>query len=273
MFLRHLKHDLLFGKNMFIALGISIVIAAVAGLIAFHVIEEPQEARNIINISIFLVLGLVLGFVAVHLSQFIEKSMFGDAGYLALTLPITRGRLLISKILAAFVWFNYVLLTVFICMIILQPTQQYDGVGDVIIPPLGMNLIAIYLNLFFVFIFSTNLMLFGLTLHNSVFGKWKVPGFVTSILCLGTVFGYASAAVRMINRHMELVTEYHFHEFLGQQIRTAVTTREPIMGLSVGRLEMFGSHLDLQVAGMGLILGLAAFFATWYLLKRRVSLQ
>lgn len=261
MFLRHLKHDLLFGKNMFIALGISIIGAAAAGLAIFFVMEDPQTAQALINIAVFLVLGLVLGFVAVHLSQFIEKSMFGDSGYLTLTLPVTRGRLLLSKITAAFVWFNYVLLAVFVGMVILQPTQQFENAVGVVLPDLGLNLIAIYINLFFVFIFSVNVMMLGLTLHNSVFGKWKLPGFITAIVGLGTVFAYCAAIIRMINRDTYIVIE----DFM--------QVRRPYLGLEYGRLEMFGSYVDLHIAAMGLILGLAAFFGTWYLLKKRVSLQ
>jgi len=217
---------------------------------------------------------LILGFLAVHISQFIEKSMFGDSGYLALTLPITRGRLLISKFLTAWVWFNFTLAAMFFALTILEETQAtVDASALVVLPSVSVSLIAYYLNLSFVFFFATNVMLFGLTLHNSVFGRWKVPGFITAFLSLGIVIGYSIAAIRLLSRsrvlgEVEVATIVNGFE--------ATVTREElqnIMGLDVGRIPMLGSYLDLYVAVMGLVLGLLAFFATWYLLKKRVSLQ
>lgn len=273
MFIKHLKHDLVFGRAMFFTLGICIILAAVAGRIVFHVMEDKYAARSIINVNAILGIGLVMGFVAVHFSQFIEKSMFGDSGYLALTLPITRLRLIFSKLLATWVWFNFVLAAVFVAIIILEGTQLYDPFADVILPRVSADMIAYYLNMFFMFFFCINLLLFGLTLHNSVFGRWKVPGFIAACLSLGTVIGYSYTAIRLLNRSREIVEVQAVAIVGGEAQIITRSAGQKAMGIGVGRLEMFGSYLDIYLAAIGLALGLLAFFGTLYLLKKRVSLQ
>lgn len=273
MLFKNLKHDLIFGRKMFFSLGIGLVLAAIAGQIAFRAMEDTELARNMINISMMLALGLVCGFVAVHFSQFVEKTLFGDSGYLTLTLPITRGRLLVSKLLACGVWYNFVLAVVVVALMILSGTQSAEDFTVFNIPEISPNLFAYYLNLAFGFFFLINLLLFGLTLHNSVFGRWKVPGFITSILSLTGALGYAIAMVRFMTRERERVTEIGTYILNGMEIQLPSEVWHYTIDLSVGRLPLFDSHFDLYAAATGLLLGAAAFLGTLYLLKKRVSLQ
>lgn len=273
MFSRHLKHDLVFGRTMFISLGVCIILFALAGLVFFHISEDIYTARNAINISTFFAMGLVLGFVAVHFSQFIEKSMFGDSGYLTLTLPISRGRLLFSKLMACWIWYNFVLIAILVAIAILSSTQDPADLMVGVIPPVSLSMITYYINMMFVFFFMTNMLLFGLTLLNSVFGRWKVPGFITAIFCLSTIIGYCVAILRLMNRSREMVMENFTRVVAGETVTTTQMGWQRITGMDVGRLELLGSYVDIYIAAIGLVLGLAAFFGTWYLLKQRVSLQ
>ncbi|MDR0271958.1 MAG: hypothetical protein LBI27_01380 [Clostridiales bacterium] len=257
MFIKHLKHDLLFGRTMFIAMFVFIIVGAIVGRIAFHMAADEYQARSVLDVSVMGSLALILGFLAVHISQFVEKSMFGDSGYLAFTLPVSRGRLLFSKLLTAWVWFDFIIIAIFIALLILEGTYSVEIFREIRVPRVSLDLIPLYLSIAVIFFFSVSVTFFGLTLHNSVFGKWKCPGFFTSTICLGTIFGYSVTAIRLLNRS----------QILGPN------GGEVELGLHVGRIPIFGSYFDLYIAALGLAIGFIAYFATWYLLKKRVSLQ
>jgi hypothetical protein len=142
-----------------------------------------------------------------------------------------------------------------------------------ILPRVSPDMLVFYLNMFFVFFFSVNTMIFGLTLHNSVFGKWKVPGFITACLSLGAIFVYCFAAIRLLGRSREIRELEVFTNHNGVMIPSTRDAWQNVVGLEVGRLPLFDSYIDLYVGAIGLAIGLIAFFATWYLLKNRVSLQ
>lgn len=273
MLLKQLKHDMVFGKTMFFALGLGIVAAAIGGLIAFNIMEDEHVARQVINYSAFMVMGLTFGFVAVHISQFIEKSMYSDAGYLTFTLPVTRGQLLVSKLLSAFAWLHFILVAVFIGLVILQGTHTIEYEAGILLPRVGVGLFAMYINVSIMYFFGISVMLFGLTLHNSVFGRWKIPGFFTAVLCLGTVIAYSVSAIRLLNRSRESAMIYAVRMVGGEAVIYQRSTWQQTISLDVGRLAVGNSYIDLYIGAVGVGVGALAFIGTLYLLNKRVSLQ
>lgn len=262
MLFKQLKHDLLFGRTMFVSLGIFIVCAAVTGQFFYRVIGVRYIAYAMLNICVLLTMGVVIGFVTIHLSQFIDKSMYGDSGHLTLTLPVPRGRLLVSKLIAAWLWFNFLLLAVLVGIFILRNTSHNLNMSR-LLPDFSPALLTYYLNMTFAFFFLVNLLFFGRTLNNSVFAGIKIPNFFTAILCLVVAFGYFAAVIRLYLRNVA-------HVMLGSWI---ILFERILFDLYSGRLPLLGSHFYVYTAAIGLILGLAAFAGTWYLLEKKVSLQ
>jgi len=108
-----IKHDLNYGKKPFLLMaGIAFVLLLVAGVgLVFNL--SSLGVIYIVLSSILLLVMLVMTPVLIFNGY--KKSLFETHGYLFLTLPVSRNKLLLSKTLGGLIWFNLnALLSIFL---------------------------------------------------------------------------------------------------------------------------------------------------------------
>jgi hypothetical protein len=209
--------------------------------------------------------------------QFFNKNFFSESGHLMLTLPVGRFGLLISKVLISIIWFNFMLAVAAVSISLMwntavaatpHRTNIFDGVGAMELQMLmEANVLAF---------FAITLLFFCMAFARSTFMGKRVHGVVAGVV--GLVYGwlYFWAHMAMGRRSMEMVT----NEFVTYDGRVAIwNTYMPKVGLQYGRISLYEfdtgavMYLDIFQIGLVLVMGIAAIVATYYPLKRRVSLK
>jgi len=188
MFFKQIKYDLLFSRDAFLGMGgLLIGVAVVMSLITWQLGTAGFFGSVAFGVPFSMVItGVFVAFV-IQLVSFYKKSLFENSGYLMLTIPVDRASLLISKIVAALFWVNYMALVGLIMMAIIA--MGFDGINfnfsmsnvsarvifQVVEGFIGMN--------FFPLLIIT-VTYFGITLKNSVIGGFRVNGLVAGFVCI-----------------------------------------------------------------------------------------
>jgi len=252
MFIKQLKNDLLFSRDAFFGMGALLLGVALIIRIAdanFDIIESIP----FLEVMIFLILGVSITtvvFASIYqLFTFYRRNFFGNSGYLMLTLPVSRGVQLASKLIVSLIWINFMLLVGIAMVWIITfnvgtPEQEFVVVSFASYGArLAFELIIAFvvMNLFFLLIMATTYL--GITLANSTIGRWRIHGIaagIVSILYLVLTFVAMYGVVRL---------------FTSAGI-TVIGTLEAV--LNFGTLGVFAT---------------GAIAATYYLLKNRVDLR
>jgi len=283
MFIKTLKYDFLFSRAAFISMAAAVV--ALAAILRFTVLS-PQPGNDNIMGTVFVVVIMLCGVLSVvQVMQFFHKNFFDDTGYLMLTLPQHRFYLLASKVIVSFVWLNFMMLAAVSAAAILSASRfSLSGIVNTVNPRTTTGLLNITsvleVNLIAMFIILSLFLV--ITLANSNLWRWRVHASVAVVagMSYGLLFFlvYAligqrsfgmvrdSAPVRQYNALGQFIGEQHYHELIYVYRRA--------LGLNVGRLPIGGGPLffDIYRWGAGFVFCLLAFYATYYLLKRRISL-
>ena len=268
MFLKLLKYDLSYSKNIFLLM---IAITLTIGIGVF-VIRFFDSEFNIFAIDGIIVrdLGTLLvdygilimgGAVIIQIVQLYYKSFFSKTGYFTLTLPFKRSSLLISKILVSIFWFNLLTLVmiVFAWLLGYAPESMWSDalgswfgfVGRVLLPAANGN---------FSVLFLCSLIFFCITLGNSVILGKKV-NIIVSLVFTGILF----AALMYIG---DVISRFLFETDWGY---TVVGLRRHYYD---GAYHLTGWTFFSWI--MHVLVGATAtvfFIITHYLLKRKVSLK
>ena len=102
-----IKYDLIYSKNSFFALGITLVCATLVISFGFDFLSNfGIFAIGFVLLASISVTGVVVASV-VLLYQNFAKSLFSDHGYLMFTLPVKRETLLITKGATSLIWLNF----------------------------------------------------------------------------------------------------------------------------------------------------------------------
>ncbi len=115
MFLKLLKHDLISLKNSFFILFIiTICIACIAPFLIFSIYKLSLSSEVNLTISYMLLFGIysligcfilvIITLYIINSIRFFKQSFFSSQGYLTLTLPISTGKNVISKLLSIIIW-------------------------------------------------------------------------------------------------------------------------------------------------------------------------
>jgi len=260
MFIKQLKYDLLFSRNAFFGMGALLIGISIILSLAIHVMGTGVTGA-METVWVGLVFSISATAVAVasvfQLYTFYKRSLFGNSGYLMLTLPVERCSLLVSKLVVSLLWINYMVIVNFIMALIL-----FTGMGEVNWNDMGYNspyfswsirdtlrLIegVITMNIFpLVFISIAYL---GITLGNSVFGRWRVNGFVA---------GIASIVYLMITFWITYRTE---------RFVTSIAFRWTTLSRDLGMV----SYRTIYIVCFVFVV--VAVALTNYLLQKRVELQ
>ena len=268
------KYDLMFSKTSFFSAAICLIAISVAARMVFFAVDDVDRARIIISFMNVGGFGLLIVVAFMQTLSLYKDSLFGDTGYLMLTLPACRGRLLLSKLIVTGIWYNFSMLIVLIAGLIQEGTQREDWLTGEIRPMVTFSRgVTVYVEGFFVVFTLVCLVFMLVTLSRSFFGRFRVPGFVTAVF--GVIFFYVHniALAVLRGRYTQRVTERVERLNPYGNTHSTLTRQEPLIGLEYGRIAVGDMFIDFYAILINIAIGLAALGITYYLFKRRVSFQ
>jgi len=285
MFIKTVKYDFLFSKNMFFGMGFgAIALALILRFTALAFGDGFPEAF----IGFVMLLVLIIGGIACiwQIAAFFDKNFFDETGYLMLTLPVGRFTLLASKLLVAFVWFNFMLAAGAVVLYIIAFSQIGSFSFSSVWASINASNISALLQLNVLAMFFVSTVYLTATLNNSIIGRWRVHGAVA----LGTgaaytaLFFWLSDLISKWNVGEQIVEEEWLHriyneygEYMYSRLEQGIRFyyNRPLVGVRYGRIPIgdAGNHIDLYMWGMALVLSIIAVAVTHYLLKRRTNLR
>jgi len=272
MFTKLLKHDFRFSWKLFFSMFAGLVLLAIIARIIEIIPDEP------LMVEIFRVIIITAGGIGVLVTSYVQillffyRNFFSQEGYLMLTLPVSRGKQLASKIIVSLAWFNFMMLTIPIMLFILAPPtgNTWEAVWGVLTNSsfhvfiLEVNFIALVLISFlFLTVTLANSVVFGAKIHSAI------AGVISGILHIGFFW----VQNLLSNRFRE---NYVFHHPDGW---TQMRSNVPQIGWEYGRLatdnmwETYRTYVDIWSLGMMTAVAAGAIALTLYLLKKRIALR
>ena len=297
MFFKMVKYDFLFSGAVFLGMGaLMTVLAAVLWLLGGYVQVPGMDTLNLAAVLMFIGVAVAVMTTVFQVLQFFHKNFFDDTGYMMLTLPVGRLPLLVSKLVVSLVWLNFMLLAITIPLSVIAGARF--SISGIINSIRLQNILAL-LELSLLAALIIVVLFFVITLANSSIGRWQVPGAVAAAVGVGMGWLLFWGTMTISQRSRELVVQeaIRFPVFIrtydaGRYVGTYVSHYEywqpdwefyrRIIGAHVGRIPIgsFGGHgdglhvggyFDIYRYGAGLAVCVAIFFATYYLLNRRIS--
>jgi len=271
MFLKVLKYDFGFSAKVFFALAF--ILLGVSVILRFT-IPIFIEIDNAVMLSSIMSTALALLIVGVGIAsitqifQFFSKNFFGPTGYAMLTLPVARGKLLISKFIVSIAWFNFMMAAVAVSVIILWSTAVQDIHGSGIISRIGVSEILMLININWLALFFITLLFFCITLANSVIANKKVHGVISGVIGFGYSWLFIWSTDQITSRSREM------QSWNGQWYQEM-----PLVGLQYGRIVLYDPEfgwpvfIDIFQLGIAVAFSAVALIVTYYLLKKRMSLR
>ena len=239
------KHDLNYSKKSFLSIAVvAIVLSVVAPLgVLFDI-----EAISIVSLSVtgtVLVAMFVISIILIFNGY--KKSLFEQNGYLFLTLPVSKNKLLLSKTIGALIWANFmgVVIVIMTGAIVfvgthIEPTEVTINFDVLAFIPQALYGI-LYGN---VAMFTTIIILFmTITLANSSFKSKRLHWVLAGVLGLVYYIVYVSVMGRI---------QWHLSD-------TAVD------GNSIFYMTLLLIY--------SLVVGIISYFITLYLLRNRIELD
>lgn len=265
-----IKYDFSFSGRIFVAMAAILLALAVVLRFTMSVFVETD---NVFALSAFLGLTMSLLMVAVAIAsitqifQFFNRNFFGDSGYLMLTLPVHRAKLLISKVLVSLFWFNFMLATAAAAMFIMWESATRGIHGVTIFSRLGVAEAETIIGANVMAIFAICTLFFCLSLARSVFGGKRVHGVIAGVV--GGAYFFALSWLSALLERRFMITETHQWDDWG-----SFTAQTAQIGLRYGRIPLSDNvYIDIFVFGLAVAMGAIALFGACYLLKRCVALR
>ena len=107
-----IKHDLNYSKKSFFAIAALMIILAIVAATSLTFDVERISAISIAILAIVLTASIIITIALIFNGY--RRSLFGPNGYLYLTLPVSKNQLLLSKIIGALIWVNFMIIVTFI---------------------------------------------------------------------------------------------------------------------------------------------------------------
>ena len=289
MLLKLMKHDFKYSaKTLFALSAIVVILSAIfvftSYMVIFHSFVYAQQPESyyfskFAHYFTLLLLVVVAVVTIIHIAYFYRKSMFGRFGYLALTMPVSRGSLLASKLAVSFIWFSIyavlITLTMVVTSYIVWPDYNFSflalrglGFGSVF----AESLITWANHAAYAFV-AIALVFFCITLSHTVLANVHLRGIISGAIGLLSAGLYIIGTIALANRSMvELQRVF------------AEPRNLPLVGLQYGRIVIDSTliidrgmwyyyiYIDIFFLAFTLAIAAIAIAATHYLLKRRVSI-
>ena len=286
MLIKLIKHDLIHSAKPFLALGAIVAAIAVIFSAAILMTWEQQamfapmpygEPFPFIAVQFAAAMMVVIPIITVILiAYFYRKSMFGRTGHLTLTVPVSRGTLLASKLAMSFVWASLLSLYAYLVgvgtiasMHIFRPNFRLSDYFDM----LGTNM---WINFSVITFAAIVLLFFCITLSQSTFANRHLHGVIIGIIGLVPAGLYTWAAGELSTRSMQLIafndTTSNLVMLTGLRYGRIVIGRAPWF-VTDGIIVYRDVYIDIFFIAFTLAAAAIVIAATGYLLKRRISLQ
>ncbi len=277
MMAKVIKHDFIStGRIMGV---IYIIVAAISGttLISHYAKQDAQmNLVETLGVAVLLIISMCLFIltVVVVMTDF-HKTLYGDQGYLTFTLPVKSWKILGSKVLVSAVWFVIALAallgSLWVTLVVVKEEvlgENYDMIMSVISQVSSVNVTSVIVSLvirlvlyFIQFAFFTITVFFTSTLANTrKFQKksvlWTIVFFVPIAVIATRIAAFFNEKIVfslfIINGEMRLVTQNLDYQHL----------------VSAGN-----SPIDIAAIFVYLILGVGIFFATHYLMSKKINIR
>jgi hypothetical protein len=204
-----IKYDMKALNHFLIFIHLFLLIISIAGrvFITGHIDFNSGEISTIlfvlaIMLYFILLIGAAFGTEIIIAVRF-YKNIYSDEGYLTNTLPVTRGQILLSKIITGSIWCIIDILTVYACIIILAATpyviEQVKVHGSEFLLEFGCTEPGSIQKMIFYFLLitliggiSSVIMLYSSIVIGQLFGNHRVLSSVITYFVLSTLISILS---------------------------------------------------------------------------------
>ena len=295
MFTKLLKHDLRFNHRAFVATGFITLVMGIIGRIALPVMDEHEVHFLIGNIAgVTMLITFIIAFV--QIKDLFSKNLYENSGYLMLTLPVTRRSLILSKLVACWIWYTFIfvagLITIFIIRTIpFQYPELLFRNTLIYFAHDNFRIVTVYIQALSIVFFIISFMFLAITINNSSFKNYGIPAIITGILGVSGITGYLIGMTLLSQRFTWRVVEQISGTGRPPWLETppwllysdaydpygtwsmSHMSIERLVGLEYGRLPISSNtFLDLWLIGISVGLGILFLVLGYYLLKKHVSL-
>lgn len=263
MFTKILKYDFKFSYKVFIGMFLGVV----AAFLLLRINNSLEAVPAIFLGQLITVVGVIVVAVAsyVQVLQMFHRNFFGAEGYLMMTLPVSRFKLVVSKFIVALFWFNFMLLAVLIAQIILGANAiTWNNFINMFI---NASNIALLITLNSLALVGIGLLFLTITLANSVFFGIKIHAVIAAII---------SAVVHFLGVWGFTALSQRSHGWVVFEHPSGWTSAgyRPLIGLRYGRIPLDDFvYLDIWTILACAAVAAGALALTMHLLKKHAALR
>ena len=263
-----LKYELKATSRVFIPLYIAILIVSIVNGLSLNLeIFNIQGLATIILMCLFISLFVIT--IVVTIQRF-NKNLLKDEGYLMFTLPVSSKHLVLSKYLTSLIWtfLSFVVAFLSFTIIFMIPTYKYFDFSYFINEfnllfsnMLNLNILGQFLKIILLMIISYTIFIFNVYLALSVgqlpiFNRFRNVSSFIGFLVINLLISYAQNIVSLFVNDASVNIEAI------DNINYAIN--------SVTSIVSKGLNIAIVI---NLIIILVLFFATTYILDKKLNLE
>lgn len=236
-----IKHDLNYSKKSFFSIAALMIVLSIVAAVSFSFNIGSIGMISLLAFTIVLTVSNIMTVVLIFNGY--RKSIFGQNGYLFLTLPVSKNRLLLSKTIGALIWFNFMTVVTVITLFTMAfiSTSFFSDQLWTLLAALNLQWLPVIGHA-----------LYGL-LH------LNVVAFVMIIVLFMTIT-LANTSFRNKRLHWILAGVLGFAYFIIYQLCLTLISQFIFDQTTISMLYSF-------------VVGVISYFITLYLLKKRIDLD
>ena len=263
-----LKYELKATSRVFIPLYIAILVVSIVNGLSLNLeILNIQGLATIVLMCLFISLFVIT--IVVTIQRF-NKNLLKDEGYLMFTLPVSSKHLVLSKYLTSLIWtfLSFVVAFLSFTIIFMIPTYKYFDFSYFINEfnllfsnMLNLNILGQFLKIILLMIISYTIFIFNVYLALSVgqlpiFNRFRTVSSFIGFLVINLLISYAQNIVNLFVNDASVNIEAI------DNINYAIS--------SVTSIVSKGLNIAIVI---NLIIILVLFFATTYILDKKLNLE
>ena len=263
-----LKYELKATSRVFIPLYIAILVVSIVNGLSLNLeILNIQGLATIVLMCLFISLFVIT--IVVTIQRF-NKNLLKDEGYLMFTLPVSSKHLVLSKYLTSLIWtfLSFVVAFLSFTIIFMIPTYKYFDFSYFINEfnllfsnMLNLNILGQFLKIILLMIISYTIFIFNVYLALSVgqlpiFNRFRNVSSFIGFLVINLLISYAQNIVSLFVNDASVSIEAI------DNINYAIS--------SVTSIVSKGLNIAIVI---NLIIILVLFFATTYILDKKLNLE
>ena len=263
-----LKYELKATSRVFVPLYIAILVVSIVNGLSLNLeIFNIQGLATIILMCLFISLFVIT--IVVTIQRF-NKNLLKDEGYLMFTLPVSSKHLILSKYLTSLIWtfLSFVVAFLSFTIIFMIPTYKYFDFSYFINEfnllfsnMLNLNILGQFLKIILLMIISYTIFIFNVYLALSVgqlpiFNRFRNVSSFIGFLVINLLISYAQNIVSLFVNDASVNIEAI------DNINYAIN--------SVTSIVSKGLNIAIVI---NLIIILVLFFATTYILDKKLNLE